>query len=64
MAELFARDSSYPAELARLTDSDVNDVEQLLNELVTDKLIENIAAKYYKLTYEGYSRVKSIRQSR
>ena len=57
--ELFAREASYPMELAKLTDSDVGYIDQLLNELVADKLIENVAAKYYKLTYEGYNRVKS-----
>jgi predicted transcriptional regulator len=59
LMELFAREASYPMELAKLTDSDVGYIDQLLNELVADKLIENVAAKYYKLTYEGYNRVKS-----
>ena len=64
LLELFARESSYPLELAKLNDSDVSEIEQLLNELVVDKLVENVAAKYYKLTYEGYSRAKSSMKSR
>ena len=59
LMELRARETSYPEELAKLTGSDLDEVEQLLDELVSDKLIENIAAKYYKLTYEGYSWAKS-----
>jgi len=42
-----------------LTGAPVEEVEQLLEELVSDKLVENIAAKYFKLTYEGYSWAKS-----
>jgi len=63
LAEIFARESSYPMELAKLTDSDIGEIEQLINELVAEKLIENVAAKYYKLTYDGYSRVKSSTRS-
>lgn len=60
LMELFARETSFPAELAKLTESTNDEIEQLLNDLVSDKLIENVAAKYFKLTYEGYSWVKSL----
>jgi predicted transcriptional regulator len=59
LMELFARDTSFPGELAKLTGAPVEEVERLLEELVSDKLVENIAAKYFKLTYEGYSWAKS-----
>jgi len=59
LQELYAKETSYPAELARLTNAKTEDVQNLLNELVSDKLVENISAKYYKLTYEGYRWVKN-----
>lgn len=60
LMELSARETSFPGELAKITGAPVDEVEQLLEELVSDKLIENVAAKYYKLTYEGYSWTKSL----
>lgn len=60
LMELFARETSFPGELAKITGAPVDEVEQLLEQLVSDKLIENVAAKYYKLTYEGYSWAKSL----
>jgi predicted transcriptional regulator len=59
LMELFARDTSFPDELAKLTGAPVDEVEGLIEELVFDKLVEHIQAKYYKLTYEGYSWAKS-----
>lgn len=64
LMELFARDTSYPGELAKLTGAPVDEVEGLLEELVSDKLVENVAAKYFKLTYEGYSWAKSLMKMR
>ncbi len=64
LMELFARDTSYPVELAKLTGAPVEEVEGLLEELVSDKLVENVAAKYFKLTYEGYSWAKSLMKTR
>ena len=64
LMELFARDTSYPVKLAKLTGAPVDEVERLLEELVSDKLVENIAAKYFKLTYEGYSWAKSLMKMR
>lgn len=52
--ELAARESSFPVELAKLTGSAVQETEQLIDELVSEKLVENVVGKYYKLTYEGY----------
>lgn len=60
LMELFARETSFPGELAKITGAPIDEVEQLLEQLVSDKLIENVAAKYYKLTYEGYSWAKSL----
>jgi len=60
LLELAARETSFPAELAKLTESTVGEIEQLLNELVLEKLIENIAGKYYSLTYEGYRSAKEL----
>lgn len=60
LEELTARETSFPAELAKLTDSTVEETEQLLKELVSEKLVENIVAKYYKLTYEGYRQAKDL----
>ena len=60
LLELFVKDTSFPVELAKITGVPVDEVEQLLEELVTDKLIKHIQAKYYKLTYEGYSWAKSF----
>jgi hypothetical protein len=42
----------------------VDEVERLLEELVSDKLVENIAAKYFKLTYEVCSWAKSLTKMR
>jgi len=42
----------------------VDEVERLLEELVSEKLVENIAAKYFKLTYECYSWAKSLMKMR
>lgn len=64
LMELFARDASYPGELAKVMGTPVDEVEGLLEELVSDKLVENVAAKYFKLTYEGYSWAKSLMKMR
>lgn len=60
LRELSTRETSFPTELAKLTDSTTDETEKLLNELVSEKLVENVVAKYYKLTYEGYRRAKDL----
>jgi predicted transcriptional regulator len=59
LSELAAKATSSLAELAQSMNIKIDDAEKLLNELVLEKLVENVAAKYYKLTYEGYKYVKS-----
>lgn len=53
LGELYKKGSSFPAELEKLTGLDIEEVNQLLNELVKERLVEKIIGKYYKLTYEG-----------
>jgi len=56
---LTAKDASYPAELAKDTGLAVNEVNSLLEELISDRLVEKIVSKYYQLTYAGYKLTKS-----
>ena len=60
LLELTSREDSYPTELAKMTKSTVDETEQLLDELVSEKLVDKIVGKYYKLTYEGYRRAKEL----
>ena len=54
LIELNARETSFPAELANITQSTAEEIEQLLSDLVSKKLVERVVGRYYKLTYEGH----------
>ncbi len=61
LTEITSRDSSYPAELAKATGLPIDEVNSLLEELLSENLIEKIVSKYYQLTYAGdkYSKMRS-----
>jgi len=54
LLELDARETSFPVELANITESTTEEIEQLLSDLVSKKLVERVVGRYYKLTYEGH----------
>lgn len=64
LLELSTKEASFPAELAKLTESTVDEIEQLLEELESEKLVEYIVGKYYQLSYEGYKRAKELLASK
>lgn len=56
--------STIPVELARLTGSQVEEVEGLLDELADENLVESVSGAYYHLTYDGWKHSKALRSSK
>jgi DNA-binding IclR family transcriptional regulator len=54
------RDASHPAELAKLAELDLDETEMLLGELVAEKLVQKLIARYYSLTFDGATRAKEL----
>lgn len=61
LSELAVKGSSSPSELADSTNIKAEDMDKLISELVLQRLVENVAGKYYKLTYEGYRYANSLK---
>lgn len=60
LLELERKEASHPAELAKLTGLNLDETELLLSELVSEKLVEKLIARYYSLTFDGATRAKEL----